>query len=314
MPEPESERELSDVFEWAVGEAVPDLGLLVAGATAEGSAIRRRRRRVALTGAVVGVAGLALVGGLLLRPGPPPTATPAAGSSTTPVPTPQATLPSDRVAMTGAAGMVVLGHLLGPDLTVMTWNSNAYPVSTDLHTYIVARVHDRVTNRISVIEIDLVAPDDGPSPTREGVDCAGHPTTEHCEILRGVNGESGAAYSFRGDNQQTAYAAKLLRSQDGVQITLTATGMDGTEPGVPLSTLAKWAFDPNWQPYISRSQAESAAEQVKAFAAHGPADPPPSALTPGSGPAAQPSAGAVGGSAAGGAPAGGSAAGGRTAP
>ncbi|OKJ10447.1 hypothetical protein [Kitasatospora sp. CB01950] len=310
MPEPESERELSDVFEWAVGEAVPDLGLLVAGATAEGSAIRRRRR-VVLTGAVVGVAGLALVGGLLLRPGAPPTAaaTPAAGSSTTPVPTPRATLPSDRVPMTGAAGMVVLGRLLGPDLTVMTWNSNAYPVSTDLHTYIVARVHDRVTNRISVIEIDLVAPDDGPSPTREGVDCAGHPTTEHCEIVQGVNGESGAAYSFRGDNQQTAYAAKLLRSQDGVQITLTATGMDGAEPGVSLNTLAKWAFDPNWQPYISRSQAESAAEQVKAFAAHGPADLPPSALTPGSGPAAQPSAGVTGGAPAGGAPAGG-----RTAP
>ncbi|MFD8480818.1 hypothetical protein [Kitasatospora sp. NPDC059673] len=295
MPQPEAEPELSDVFEWAVGDAVPDLGLLVAGATAEGSAIRRRRR-AALGGAVVAVAGLALGGGLLLRPGTPTAAvSPGAGNSAPSAPAPEATLPPDPVPLTGAAGMVVLGRLIGPDLVVDSWSSNANPVSTDRRTVIVARVHERGTKRISTIEIEVLAAGNGPLPTSERLDCADRPGTGLCEPVRGLNGEYGVMYTFRSDSQQIGYATKLRRPRDGVQISLSVTGMAGTEPAVPLSTVSKWALSTDWQPTIDRRQAELAEQQVKTFTHQVPVDQPsPSLRTPDSGTGTWPSQGPTG--------------------
>ncbi|MFD8599833.1 hypothetical protein ACFV1L_32985 [Kitasatospora sp. NPDC059646] len=287
------EQELSDVFERAVGDAAPDLGLLVAGATARGGALRLRRR-AALTGAVAAVAGLAVAGGLLLRPGTPATAVPPAtgdrGTPQAPAPTAQTTLPPDRVPLTGSAAMITLHELLGPRLVVDGWDGDGSPSNTTVRTTVTVRLHDRDTGETGTLEVQVVSPGPQQQPSG-GFACDRRPVAEKCEPIGSTGGAHGTVSTRRDGEAQISHLSELLRA-DGVQIVMRATGVEGKEPVVTRSQLSKWVFDPDWQPVIDRRTAEDAALRMQSDPALNPlprSDVRPSSL-PSSLPSTTPSA------------------------
>lgn len=261
------EQELSDVFEQAVGDAVPDLGLLVAGAAAEGNAIRLRRR-AALAGTVAAVAALAVGAGLLLRAQPPASAlSPAAGSSTTPAPSPSATLPN-QVPLTAQAVAARLAELLGPDRVIDTWNGSSPPENDEMRTDVTAYVRDLKTGRTGTVQVQVTIPGSQPEPPNETFNCAATPT-QNCEVFEGTRGEQGVLFVGAREDRQVSYASKLRRAGDGVWVVIVATGMDGREPVVEPGVLTKWALDPAWQPFITPEEARNAERRLKDLSVRG---------------------------------------------
>ena len=255
-----AEQELSDVFRQAVGDAVPDLGLLVAGATAEGRSIRLRRR-AALLGTVLTVAGLTLGGGLLLRPAPPaPAGSPAAVGSVAPVPSPQPTLPPGWAPMNGARTRAMLDKLLAPELTVDTWNGRRTTSDTQVQTVFLARLSSLGDRRTGTFEIQVSFPAGRTQPPFDRLDCTADPAEEKCRPLNRGKGDTGVAFTRRDEAGQISYVTKL-RQADGVLTTLVATGTDGDEPLVSLSDLVKWATGPDWPTDIARENAENLTPQ-----------------------------------------------------
>ncbi|MFF2625721.1 hypothetical protein ACFVUN_08095 [Kitasatospora griseola] len=245
------EQELSDVFERAVGDAVPDLGLLVAGATAEGRAIRLRRR-AALAGTVLAVAGLALGGGLLLRSAPPAlTVSPGAGGSMPPVPTPQSTLPSGLVPVNGSNARALLDKLLGPMMVVDTWDGRRSTSDAEVQTVFLAGLRSLGDDRTGTLRIQLTAPTGGRSPwPSDRLDCATRPVGEKCATLAGAGG-TGIAVTRYDEAGQLSYAAELRRG-DGLLVTLVATGADGNAPLVTWQNVTHWTTDPDWSALVAR--------------------------------------------------------------
>ncbi|MFJ5923651.1 hypothetical protein ACIQF6_13710 [Kitasatospora sp. NPDC092948] len=257
---PMPEQELNDVFQRAVGDAAPDLGLLVAGATARGRSIRLRRR-AALLGTVLTVAGLALGGGLLLRPAPPaPAVAPAAAGSVAPVPSPQPTLPPGWAPMNGTRTRAMLEKLLSPELTIDTWNGRRATSDTQVQTVFLARLRSLGDQRTGTFEIQVSFPTGRTQPPFDRLDCTTNPADENCRPLTGGKGDTGVAFTRYDEAGQISYVTKL-RQADGVLITLIAVGTDGDEPLVSLSSLMKWVTGPDWPTFIAQENAETPAPQ-----------------------------------------------------
>ncbi len=280
------EQELSDVFARAVGDSAPDLGLLVAGAAAEGRAIRVRRR-FARAGAVAVVAALAAGGGLLLRPGagPGPSAVTAAGSGPglgsgpggpSAVPAPSVT----------RARPVVLDRLLVfvPDLVVDSWTEEGSTVDGARTDTIRARFRTASGADAGTVEVRVQQPGGTPRGAGESYDCHDHRDTEECAPLTGQDAD-GVLLSLPDQQHRTAYRADLL-DHHGVRTVLTATGPEGGEPPLDRNRLAKAAAGLNARPGTEEEQArESARRRALTAGASPPAATGPAAL-----PSAPPSA------------------------
>ncbi|MFF0391192.1 hypothetical protein ACFYS8_21280 [Kitasatospora sp. NPDC004615] len=271
---PMPEQELTDVFERAIGDAAPDLGLLVAGATAEGRSLRLRRRAT-LTGVIVAVAGLGLVGGLLLRPGPPTATTVPPGSAgtatagrTTATPTPETTLPSERVPLTGPAARLMLGDLLDSRLVVDYWTNKVAPSDLQAGTAVMLSLHDPRNGHTGTLMLQ-VEPPAGPSRPQTGVfGCTPGLADEKCDSFKA---ENGTVIARRDDAQRITFLSQLQRT-DGVMITLISTGAGRNEPLVSQNEISKWVLLPGWQPVIDRRLAEDAEQRLAGQPALSPAE------------------------------------------
>ncbi|MFJ1790890.1 hypothetical protein [Kitasatospora griseola] len=274
---PMPEQELSDVFERAVGDAAPDLGLLVAGATAEGRAIRLRRR-AALAGTVLAVAGLALGGGLLLRPAPPAlTVSPGADASMPPVPTPRSTLPSGLVPVNGFDARALLGKLLGPKLVVDTWDGRRSTSDAEVQTVFLAGLRSLGDDRTGTLRIQVAAPTGRRSPwPSDSLDCAARPVGEKCATLTG-DGGTGIAVTRYDEAGQLSYVAELRRG-DGLLVTLAATGADGNAPLVTWQNVTRWTTDPDWSALVAREEPADLGPQPTPGLGRGPTGRPSSVV------------------------------------
>ncbi|MDR3034724.1 MAG: hypothetical protein LBV78_16720 [Kitasatospora sp.] len=282
------EQELSDVFVRAVGGSAPDLGLLVAGATAEGRAIRVRRR-LALAGAVAVVAALAVGGGLLLRPGagPGPSAVTAAGPGSGPgaglgpgsggpsaVPVPSVT----------KARPVVLDRLLVfvPDLVLDGWSEEGSIADGARTDTVLARLRTASGADAGTVEVHVQQPGGTPRDTGESYDCRDHRDTEECAPVTGED-TGGVLLALSDQQHRTTYRADLL-DHHGVRTVLTATGPAGGDPPLDRDRLAKAAAGLTAPPTgAEEEQARESARQQALTAATGPSAFPsaaPSATRP----------------------------------
>lgn len=280
------EQELSDVFVRAVGGSAPDLGPLVAGATAEGRAIRVRRR-LALAGAVAAVAALAVGGGLLLRPGagPGPSAVAAAGpgpglgpgsGGPSAVPAPSVT----------KARPVVLDRLLVfvPDLVLDGWSEEGSTADGTRTDTVRARFRTASGADAGTVEVRVQQPGGASRDTGESYDCRDHRDTEECAPVTGKDTD-GVLLALSDQQHRTAYRADLLDHR-GVRTVLTATGPEGGDPPLDRDRLAKAAAGLTALPGTEEEWARESARQ-RALTADAS---PPAATGPSAFPSAAPSA------------------------
>ncbi|MFC8718504.1 hypothetical protein [Kitasatospora sp. NPDC057198] len=239
------EQELSDAFVRAVGDSVPDLGLLVAGATAEGRGIRLRRR-LALTGATTAVALLAVGGGLLLRPAAPPAAAPAAGPRTATGTAPPAdALPAD-------IRNTVLGTVKGfaPSNNLGAWRiSDTESGSTPLDGPGISLLFhhldasEQETGTLEVLVQRSPRPSVPPAPDDDygyGYDCGRHPAADGCQSTSGPGFDAVTVTLPAEDGRSSAFRGDLL-DHDGLRIVVTATGLPGGSPPLDRSLIGKLA-------------------------------------------------------------------------
>jgi len=228
------EQELSDVFVRAVGDSVPDLGLLVAGATAEGRGIRLRRR-LALAGAAAAVALLAVGGGLLLRPAATPAAAPAAGPRTVT----GTSLPADaRNTVLRTVKEFAPFNSTGAWRIPATESGSTPPDGAGVS--LLFQRFDASGRETGTLEVLVQRSSRSPAPPVPDYDCDRHPATDGCERTSGPDfdavtvtlpAEDGRPFSFRGD----------LLDHDGLRIVVTATGLPGGGPPLDRSLVAKLA-------------------------------------------------------------------------
>ncbi|MFB7946968.1 hypothetical protein ACFC6L_18870 [Kitasatospora phosalacinea] len=278
------EQELNDVFVRAVGDSVPDLGLLVAGATAEGRSIRLRRR-LAFTGAVAAVVALAVGGGLLLRPAaaPPPVSAAAPGTG------PFTAVPASSTASTGSQSVrarpVLLDRLLPfvpPELVLDGWEDTGTATDGSTGLSVLARFHrvsggDAGTIEVRVQQADKSAPDQAWNH-----DCPDNPAVLACAPIG--SGDADGVNLTRADDQgRTVYQADLLDHR-GIRLVLSATGPTGEAPPLDRNAMGKiaagvrQALSPDLDEYAAR---ELARKRAATTASSPPASPAPSlTLTP----------------------------------
>ncbi|MEV4557357.1 hypothetical protein AB0K51_10210 [Kitasatospora sp. NPDC049285] len=311
-----SEDEVRPVFERAVGEAVPDLGALIAGAAEQGRAIRLRRR-AAVLGTVAAVAGLAVGAGLLLRPAMPGGATAAVsalpvlpplgagtaagagtvGAAVEPTPLPSPSYPGEKVALTGPAAVMVLLSLLPADLRASEYagqdesagqgeSAGQEGERSATRVVVVARVRVRAADGTDRgwIEVHLqsaLAP--AVSAPADAYGCTPRPKNGSCT---GAPVPDGSFRQLRTDHRAdgvSEHTADLLRA-DGVRIIATATGPAGGGPApITLDRLAKLAQSPGWQPVIDRDAAVAAAAKLRPYQSLGSATIAPTPSRPPSG-------------------------------
>ncbi|RPE34705.1 hypothetical protein [Kitasatospora cineracea] len=282
------EQELSDVFVRAVGGSAPDLGPLVAGATAEGRAIRVRRR-LALAGAVAAVAALAVGGGLLLRPGagPGPSAVAAAGpgpgSGLGPGSGGPSAVPAPSVTK---ARPVVLDRLLVfvPDLVLDGWSEEGSTADGTRTDTVRARFRTASGADAGTVEVRVQQPGGASRDTGESYDCRDHRDTEECAPVTGKDTD-GVLLALSDQQHRTAYRADLLDHR-GVRTVLTATGPEGGDPPLDRDRLAKAAAGLTALPGTEEERARESARQ-RALTADAS---PPAATGPSAFPSAAPSA------------------------
>ncbi|MEV7212381.1 hypothetical protein AB0O31_04730 [Kitasatospora cineracea] len=280
------EQELSDVFVRAVGGSAPDLGLLVAGATAEGRAIRARRR-LALAGAVAVVTALAVGGGLLLRPGAGPgsAAVTAAGTGAGAVP---GSVPGTGTGIGAGTGLgsggpsavpapsvtkarpVVLDRLLTfvPGLVLDSWTEEGSAVDGARTDTVRARFRTASGADAGTVEVRVQQPGGTPPGTGESYDCHDHRDTEECAPVAGQD-VGGVLLVLPDQQHRTTYRADLL-DQHGVRTVLTATGPEGGDPPLDRNLLAKAATELNALPGAEEEQARESARQRARTAAPSP--------------------------------------------
>ncbi|MEU5383463.1 hypothetical protein [Kitasatospora cineracea] len=282
------EQELSDVFVRAVGGSAPDLGLLVAGATAEGRAIRVRRR-LALAGAVAVVAALAVGGGLLLRPGagPGPSAVaadrPGPGSGLGPGSGGPSAVSAPSVTK---ARPVVLDRLLVfvPDLVLDSWSEEGSTADGARTDTVRARFRTASGTDAGTVEVRVQQPGGTPRGAGESYDCRDHRDTEECAPVTGKD-TNGVLLVLSDQQHRTTYRADLL-DHHGVRTVLTATGPEGGDPPLDRNRLAKAAAGLDALPSTEEEQARESARQ-RALTADAS---PPATTGPSAFPSAAPSA------------------------
>ncbi|RKE19113.1 hypothetical protein [Streptomyces sp. TLI_171] len=288
------EQELRDVFGRAVGDAAPDLGLLIAGAAAEGRALRARRR-VALAGTVAAVAALAVAGGLLLRP-TAPAVTAAAGPETlAPVPAASISLPPGKTLLTGPAAFHTLLSLLPEGLGADGWTDDSASARGRVAVVVRASLrHERTASAADgssygdvgasdggvggteagavagsgpesgsgagTVEARIQYPATPPQGSAGGYDCAGHPATEDCAPITARPGTTGVVTTARDASHRIVRRVDLL-TPDGVRVVLLATGTAERAPLIDRDTLLKMALSPTWQPVIGLDEARAAAQK-----------------------------------------------------
>ncbi|MFF4345104.1 hypothetical protein ACFY00_34945 [Kitasatospora sp. NPDC001540] len=293
-----SEQELSDVFARAVGSSAPDLGLLVAGATAEGRSIRLRRR-LAFAGAVAAVAALAVGGGLLLRPAAAPPAVSAAAPGTGPGAGPGAGATAGGggggVAGGGAATAspsvparpAVLDRLLpfvprGLVLSGWEGTDTAWDGPT---ASVLARFHRGPGEDAGTIEVRMQRVDESAPDRDRNDDCRENPAVQSCAPLRD-EGADGVVLALSDDRGRTVYRAELT-DQRGFRFVLSATGPAGGTPPLDRTVMGKVAVDLHQRLSADRdgqAAQELAKKQAAAAATSPPSSPDPSLTTvPGSG-------------------------------
>ncbi|MGW4690786.1 hypothetical protein ACWEO1_00140 [Kitasatospora cineracea] len=282
------EQELSDVFVRAVGGSAPDLGLLVAGATAEGRAIRVRRR-LALAGAVAVVTALAVGGGLLLRPGagPGPSAVaadrPGPGSGLGPGSGGPSAVSAPSVAK---ARPVVLDRLLVfvPDLVLDSWSEEGSTADGARTDTVRARFRTASGADAGTVEVRVQQPGGTPRGAAESYDCRDHRDTEECAPVTGKD-TNGVLLALSDQQHRTTYRADLL-DHHGVRTVLTATGPEGGDPPLDRNRLTKAAAGLEALPSTKEEQARESARQ-RALTADAS---PPATTGPSAFPSAAPSA------------------------
>ncbi|WP_030458268.1 hypothetical protein [Kitasatospora sp. NRRL B-11411] len=292
------EQELSDVFVRAVGGSAPDLGLLVAGATAEGRAIRVRRR-LALAGAVAVVAALAVGGGLLLRPGAGPgpsavaAARPGSGSGLGPGSGGPSAVPAPSVTK---ARPVVLDRLLVfvPDLVLDSWSEEGSTADGTRTDTVRARFRTASGADAGTVEVRVQQPGGTPRGVGESYDCRNHRDTEECAPVTGKD-TNGVLLALSDQQHRTTYRADLL-DHHGVRTVLTATGPEGGDPPLDRNRLAKAAAGLDALASTEEEQArESARQRALTADTSPPATTGPSAFPPAAPSATRPPNAADGG-------------------
>ncbi|MFD7733613.1 hypothetical protein ACFV6F_24940 [Kitasatospora phosalacinea] len=293
------EQELNDVFVRAVGDSVPDLGLLVAGATAEGRSIRLRRR-LAFTGAVAAVLALAVGGGLLLRPAAAPPAVSAAAPGTGPFT--DASTSTASTAFTTAQSVrtrpVLLERLLPfvpPELVLDGWEDTGTAADGPTGLSVLARFHRASGEDAGTIEVRVQQADRSVQDQAWKYDCPDDPAVLACAPIG--SGDASGVNTTRSDEQgRTVYQADLLDHR-GIRLVLSATGPAGDAPPLDRNAMGKiaagvrQALSPDLDEYAARELARKRAATT-ATESSPPASPAPSlTLTPsarpgGDGPAA----------------------------
>ncbi|BAJ28457.1 MULTISPECIES: hypothetical protein [Kitasatospora] len=273
------EQELSDVFVRAVGDSAPDLGLLVAGATAEGRAIRLRRR-FALGGAVAVVAVLAVGGGLLLRP-----AAPGRPGVTAAGPGAPAAVPAASTGPTGPTGPArpalldaLLAHLPA-ELLLDDWSEDGSGPDGPPESSVRARFHRASGTDAGTIEVRLLRPAELPTGQGWERDCDDRAATEVCAPVTEQD-VSGVILALPGKDDQVVYRADLA-DRHGARIVLTATGPDGHgAPPLERDALHKIAVSLCTLPPTEEDRARARARKQAAEATAVPSSAHPSpALT-----------------------------------
>ncbi|GLW72173.1 hypothetical protein Kpho02_44720 [Kitasatospora phosalacinea] len=229
-----SEQELSDVFARAVGSSVPDLGLLVAGATAEGRSIRLRRR-LAFTGAVAAVAALAVGGGLLLRPAAAPPAVSAAAPGTGPGTGPAASPSVPARPVTLDRLLPFLPH----ELALTAWEDTGAAPDGSTGLSVLARFHWASGGDAGTIEVRVQLADEGAQTLIWGHDCREDPAVRACAPV-GSGDVSGVNLTLSDDQGRTVNRADLM-DPHGVRLVLSATGPTGDAPPLEPSAMGKIA-------------------------------------------------------------------------
>ncbi|MFE1321739.1 hypothetical protein [Kitasatospora phosalacinea] len=274
------EQELNDVFVRAVGDSVPDLGLLVAGATAEGRSIRLRRR-LAFTGAAAAVVALAVGGGLLLRPAAAPPAVSAAAPGTGP----SAAVTAATASQSVRARPVLLDRLLAlvpRELVLDGWEDTGTATDGSTGLSVLARFHRVSGEDAGTIEVRVQQAGESAQDLARNHDCADDPAVLACAPIDGGDA-SGVSLTRSDGHGRTVHQADLLDHR-GIRLVLSATGPTGGAPPLDRSTTGKIAvgvrqtLSPDLDAYAAR---ELAWKRAAATESSPPASPVPSlTLTP----------------------------------
>ncbi|WP_033216988.1 hypothetical protein [Kitasatospora phosalacinea] len=271
------EQELSDVFVRAVGDSVPDLGLLVAGATTEGRSIRLRRR-LAFTGATAAVAVLAVGGGLLLRPAAPPSAASATVSAAGPGAVPTAVPPvSNRDVVLELVRELTPAGLSGEGPEVDGAGTVGSPEEGP-EVSVLVRFRDASGADAGTVEVLAQR-----APRSLGIpptDCDEPPATDSCDIGGTGDFDSVTVTLPAGNGRPLGYRADLL-DRTGLRIVVTSTGLTGGAPPLDRTVVGKLAavLHQNLFPDSERALA-LAREKAAAHAASPPASPEPTLTRP----------------------------------
>ncbi|WP_033250252.1 hypothetical protein, partial [Kitasatospora phosalacinea] len=269
------EQELNDVFVRAVGDSVPDLGLLVAGATAEGRSIRLRRR-LAFTGAVAAVVALAVGGGLLLRPAAAPPAVSAAAPGTGP----SAVVAASTASQSVRDRPVLLDRLLPfvpRELVLDGWEDTGTAADGSTGLSVLARFHRVSGGDAGTIEVRVQQADASAQDLAWSHDCADDPAVLACAPIDGGDA-SGVSLTRSDEHGRTVYQADLL-DRRGIRLVLSATGPTGEAPPLDRNAMTKIAvgvrqvLSPDLDAYAAR---ELAWQRTAATVSSPPASPAPS--------------------------------------
>ncbi|MFJ1758229.1 hypothetical protein [Kitasatospora sp. NPDC088134] len=265
MPEQEL-NDVSDVFVRAVGGAAPDLGLLVAGAAAEGRSIRRRRR-VVRSGAVAAVLAAAVTGGVLLRPGAGPApvtvaapTTPSPALPATPLPT--TTPPPGMVA----ADASTLYETLLPLLPAVPFEhrGEAYDFSTNLKGPgpVAAITQASVwSNGVwASVGVELQYPAPAAPELAVRYDCATYPAVDNCAPVMSGSVPVGVVITGRDYKNRIVHQVDLV-NRTGLRIIAQATGTADTPPGFDRQALTGIATNPVWSPWVTEQEAGKARKE-----------------------------------------------------
>ncbi|GAA4848869.1 hypothetical protein [Kitasatospora terrestris] len=288
-------REVSAVFEQAVGDAEPPLTRLVAGATADGRRIRRSRR-IRVTGAAVAVAVLAVGGPLLLaRSGATAGQTSAAASGPAVAAGPNgtsgqsgtagpngtaATAPAGgtsptgtTVPLTGAAAVRTLVSLIPSGSPIGQYSGrDGLPAGgrdSDVRGRVVYDAgHGSAAIQVSVEPHFVPDPKDGHGDL---FSCASRGAQKICHVADLPDG--GKLLTWEGRVfDEVQRGADLLRA-DGVRVSVsTGSLMDAKheqvlrqEPPLTLDQLENMALSPAWHARIGAQEAAEAAAQITPY-------------------------------------------------
>ncbi|MFJ5232053.1 hypothetical protein ACIQBJ_19400 [Kitasatospora sp. NPDC088391] len=266
MPEQEL-NDVSDVFVRAVGGAAPDLGLLVAGATAEGRSIRRRRR-VALSGAVAAVLAAAVTGGVLLRsgaaPAPVTAAAPTVSSPALPAtPVPGATTPPPGMVPVDAS---VLYETLRPLLPAVPpeHRGDAYDFSTNLKgpgsVAAITQAAVWSNGAWASVGVELQYPAPAAPELAVRYDCATYPAVDNCVPVMSGSVPVGVVITGRDQKNRVVHQVDLV-NRTGLRIIAQAIGTADTPPGVDRQALTGIATNPIWSPWVTEQEAGKARKE-----------------------------------------------------